>query len=140
LLVLDEELEDERLLRREGGNAAGGSSHGDDLTRCKTGVNARLKPRAPCVARLKPSRSTRRPVYPIVPTRRKLSISSALNPASRSTASVCSPSIGARREESGGVPLILIGDPSAFRWPSVGCSTSTTIPRAATCGSWNTPA
>ncbi len=38
----------------------------------------------------------------------------------RSTSSLCSPSSGARRETSVGVALILIGDPSVRRRPSVG--------------------
>src|SRR5262245_32597007 len=47
-------------------------------------------------------------------------ISESLNPASRRTTTVCSPSCGARRRTSGGVSLILSGEPSVRRRPSVG--------------------
>ena len=51
------------------------------------------------------------------PACRSAAISSPLNPASRSTSSVCSPSCGARRDTSGGVALILIGEPSVLQLP-----------------------
>jgi hypothetical protein len=79
-----------------------------------------------------------RPAHRAAPDWRSAAISSLLKPASRSTSSVCSPSCGARRETSGGVALILIGEPRVLTFPSVGCSVSTTMSRAMTCGSANT--
>src|SRR6266516_2191718 len=61
------------------------------------------------------------------PASRSEAISLALRPDSSSTASVCSPSSGARRRGLVGVPLNFNGDPSAFIAPSTGWSTSTTI-------------
>ena len=51
--------------------------------------------------------------YDTTPSRRSAAMSSCEKPVSARTSSVCSPRSGARRAAFAGVPLILIGDPSA---------------------------
>ena len=67
---------------------------------------------------------------------RSAAISSASSPSERSTASVSSPAVGARRITPPGVAVMRIGvEAMVTGLADPGCSTSTSIPRAAICGS-----
>ena len=119
---------------RSGCRSSRGITTTGGCCRSRTRSSRRRESRTPASRVMEPDQSSifcmRQPVesqrirvmlrYATAPDSRNAAISESLNPASRRTTSVCSPSSGARRRTSGGVALILIGDPSVRRRPSVG--------------------